>query len=259
MKNLHVANFFKGAKTFVSKHSPEILTGLGIAGMITSTILAIQATPKALQLIEEKKHEEGTDELTPVEVVKATWKCYIPTAVTAVTSVGCLICASSVNLRRNAALATAYKLSETALVEYKEQVLDTLGEKKEKQIREKVDKKRLDNHPVTNSEVIITKTGTTMCFDPLSGRHFQSSIEQLKRAENNLNKRLLHDITGYVSLNEFYDELDLPHTSVGDDLGWNTDELLDIDFSSQINDKGEPEIVIDYLSAPKYNFYYIHS
>lgn len=259
MSKSNVANLFKGAKMFVSKHSPEILTAVGIAGMITSTILAVKATPKALQLIEEEKDKQGVDELAPVDVVKTTWKCYMPTVVTAATSVGCLICANSVNLKRNAALATAYKLSETALVEYRDKVVETLGEKKEKQVREKVDKARLEKHPVANSEVIITKTGTTTCFDPLSGRHFQSSIEQIKRAENKLNKQLLHDITGYVSLNEFYDELDLSHTSVGDDLGWNTDELLDIDFSSQINDKGEPEIVIDYLTAPKYNFYYIRS
>lgn len=257
MNKSNVANLFKGAKMFVSKHSPEILTGVGIAGMVVSTILAVKATPKALQLIEEEKYEQGVDKLTPVDVVKTTWKCYVPTAVTAATSIGCLIGANSVNLRRNAALATAYKLSETAFVEYKEQVLDTLGEKKEKQVREKVDKARLEKHPVANNEVIVTKTGTTMCFDPLSGRHFKSSIEKIQRAENKLNKQLIHDISGYVSLNEFYDELGLDHTKVGDDLGWNTENQLDIDFSSQINDQNEPEIVIDYLTPPKYNFYYI--
>lgn len=256
MNKPQLANFFNTAKTVLSKHSPEILTGIGIAGMITSVVLAVKATPKALQLIEEKKIEEGVEELAPIETVKATWKCYVPAAITCVTSTACLIGANSVSLRRNAALATAYKISETALTEYREQVVDTLGEKKEKQVREKVDKARLEKHPVANSEVIVTKSGTTMCFDPLSGRHFQSSIEQIKKAENALNKQLLHDISGYVSLNDFYDELGLAHTKVGEDLGWNTDALVDIDFSSQINDQGDPEIVIDYLEPPKYNFYY---
>ena len=36
----------------LQKHSPEILTGIGIAGMVTTTILAVRATPKALLLME---------------------------------------------------------------------------------------------------------------------------------------------------------------------------------------------------------------
>ena len=50
-----VARLIKSAQTTLSKHSPEILTGIGIAGMVTTVVLAVKATPKALQLIEEKK------------------------------------------------------------------------------------------------------------------------------------------------------------------------------------------------------------
>ena len=49
-------------KYFIGKHSHEILTGLGITGMLTSTVLAVTATPKALQLIEHKKKEKKTNE-----------------------------------------------------------------------------------------------------------------------------------------------------------------------------------------------------
>ena len=45
---LNVSKLCKDAKVMVSKRSPEILTGLGIAGMITTTVLAVKATPKAL-------------------------------------------------------------------------------------------------------------------------------------------------------------------------------------------------------------------
>ncbi len=41
----------------MKKHSPEILTGIGIAGMITTTVMAVKATPKALILLEEKKDD----------------------------------------------------------------------------------------------------------------------------------------------------------------------------------------------------------
>lgn len=255
MHKPNLAKLVSNTRQFANKHSPEILTGIGIAGMITTTVLAVRATPKALQLIEEKKNEDWVDELSPLEVVKTAWKPYVPAAVTGIASVTCLIGASSVNAKRNAALATAYKLSETALSEYREKVIETIGEKKEKTVRDKVAEERVKKNPVSKSEVIVTNNGTTLCFDPISARYFKSSIDKIKRAENELNKQMLHDISGYVSLNDFYDELGLDHTSVGDELGWNVDRLIDISFSSQLNDNGEPSVVLDYLVAPKYDFY----
>ena len=255
MGKTNLATIAKDIRKFASKRSPEILTGIGIAGMITTTILAVRATPKALELIEEQKEEESVDELSSFEVVKIAWKPYIPAMVTCVVSTACLIGASSVNTKRNAALATAYKLSETALSEYREKVVETIGEKKERIVRDKVAEERVKKNPVSKNEVIVTGNGKTLCFDPISGRYFMCSIETIKRAENELNKQMLHDISGYVSLNEFYDELGLDHTSVGNDLGWNTNQLIDIDFSSQLNDNGEPSVVLDYLVAPKYDYY----
>ena len=112
-----VTRMLYNARTAMKKHSPEILTGIGIAGMITTTVLAVRATPKALILLEEKKKEIEDNSLAPVEVVKTVWICYVPAAVTGAVSVACLVGASSVNVRRNAALATAYTLSESALKE----------------------------------------------------------------------------------------------------------------------------------------------
>ena len=79
---------------------------------------------------------------------------------------------------------------------------------------------------------IITDKGNTLCFDSLSGRYFKSDIDKIKRAVNNLNRELTYDM--YVSLNDFYDELDLDHTKIGDELGWNLDDgLIDVYFGSQ--------------------------
>jgi hypothetical protein len=64
---------------------------------------------------------------------------------------------------------------------------------------------------------------------------------------------MLNDM--YVSLNEFYDELDLEHTGVGDELGWNIDGgKIDIYFSSQIAEDGRPCIVIDFDTPPRYGY-----
>lgn len=246
--------FIHRAKSFVTRHSPEILVGLGVTGMIGTTVLAVKATPKALKLIEEKKAEERTDKLTPIETVKTTWKCYAPAAVMCVSSAACIIGASSVHIKRNAALATAYKLSETALSEYRDAVVETVGERKEHSIQDALDVKRIKKASEENNEVIMTNCGKTLCLDPTSGRFFESDIDHIRKAENELNKQMLHDMFGYASLNDFYDALDLPHTDVGDMIGWNVHNLIDIRIGSGIAPDGRPCIVVNHNHSPAYEY-----
>lgn len=258
MNKPNMAELFKGVKMAVSKHSPEILTGLGIAGMITATVLAVRATPKALDLIaqaEDTKFDNGNGEkLTKIEVVKVAWKPYIPAAVTGVTSIACLIGASSVNVRRNAALATAYNLSATALTEYKEKVLETVGEKKEQIIRDKVAEERIAKEPVNQSAIIVSGKGNTRCFDTVTKRRFISDIDVINKIVNELNRRMING-EDYISLNEFYYELGLDGSSIGDELGWNVSTgLIELDFSAQLDTDGIPCIVIDYSVAPRRGF-----
>lgn len=255
MNKPNLSEIFRNAKIAVSKHGPEILTGCGVAGMIVTTVLAVKATPKALELIEEKKKKDWVEKLTPVETVKTAWKPYVPAAVTGVTSVVCIIGASSVNARRNAALAAAYTLSETALKEYRDKVVETLGEKKEQNIRDKVAKEQIEKKPVSQSEVVFTDKGKSLCFDPYSSRYFTNDIESIRQAANNLNEQMLHSIMGYASLNEFYDEIGLPRTDIGDEIGWNTENLIKLDISSHVTDDGRPAIVIGHYNRAQYNYY----
>lgn len=245
----------RAAKKFQSsliKHSPEILTGFGIAGMLTTTVLAVKATPKAMRLLEEKKQELGVDKLTPLEMVKTAGKCYIPAATTGIVSAACMIGATSVNSRRNAVLATAYKVSETAFSEYKEKVVETIGEKQERVVQEKIDKDHLERSAATNSEFIVTEKGNTRCYDRTSGRFFLSDIDQIKKAINELNHRLNIDM--YVSLNDLYDILGLPDTSLGEILGWNiTRGLIEPRISANIV-QDEPCIVLDFDNAPQSDY-----
>lgn len=252
MEKPNLASIAKSVRTAMKKHSPEILTGIGIAGMITTTIMAVRATPKALVLIGDKKDELGTDELTKTETVKAAWPCYIPSALVGTASVLCLIGASSTNMRRNAALATAYTLSETTLKEYQEKVVETIGEKKERDIREQVAKEKMIKNPVR--EVILTERGgNTICYDVISGRYFKSDRDTINRIVNELNRQMRDEM--YVSLNDFYYELGLDGTKLGDDLGWNIDKgYIDINYSSHLDANGTPCLVIDYQVAPVYDY-----
>ncbi len=240
-------------KTAIKKHSPEILTGIGIAGMITTTVMAVRATPKALILIEERKEEIGAEKLEPMDMVKTTWACYIPAAITGTLSVACLIGASSVNARRNAALATAYTLSESALKDYQGKVIEMFGGKKNEAVKDAVAKDKVEKNPVVTREVIITEKGNTLCYDAISGRYFKSDIEKIKKAECELNRQMLDDM--YVSLNDFYYEIGLDNVKLGDELGWNVDSgYIDLSFSSQLASDGTPCLVIDYSVAPRYDY-----
>lgn len=261
MKKINLPKTIQNAQLAISKHSPEILTGLGIAGMITTTVMAVKATPKALFLIEDEKHRiklenddyEVEPELKAKEVVKITWKCYIPSAVTGIVSIACLVGASSVNVRRNAALATAYTLSESTLKEYQKKVVETIGEKKEQTVRDAIAKDKLEKNPPSNNEVFITEKGNTLCYDVISGRYFRSDIEKIRKAENQLNHQLMQEM--YLSLNDFYYELGLRPTKQGNEMGWNiNDGLIDLHFSTQLSDDDEPCLVIDYHVAPRYGY-----
>lgn len=258
MEKLNIAKITNDIQTILTKHSPEILTGIGIAGMVASTVLAVQATPKAIKLIETEREltEANNEELTKIDKVKVCWKCYIPAAVTGVMSIACLIGASSVNAKRNAALTAAYTLSDSALREYRSKVVETIGEKKEKTVKDKISEDQIKSNPVTKNEVYITDKGDSLCFEPISGRYFKSNIDKIKKAENNLNKRIISDaFNSGVSLNDFYEEIGLPKTNMGENIGWSLDTgLIDIYLSAQVTDDGTPCLVINCTNPPKYDF-----
>ena len=244
----------KSAERVLTKYSPGILTGIGIAGMIGATFMAVKATPKALYLIETKKEEAEVEELTPVETIKTCWKCYIPAALTTVVSATCLIGASTVSAKRNAALATAYSISEAALREYQEKVVEVIGEKKEKAVRDAVAKDQIERDPVTKSEVVVIDSNSnTLCYEPLSGRYFKSTIDKIKKAEIKLDRQMIQEM--YVSLNDFYWEIGLDGTDLGDQMGWNLSKgYMDLSFSSQLADDGTPCAVIVYGIPPVYDY-----
>ena len=220
MNKQAIANTLKSLQKTMRKHSPAILTGIGIAGMAAAAVMAVRATPKALRMVDDREIEDEK-RLTTSEIVKTTWKCYIPAAVTGVCSAACIIGASSISARRNAALVTAYTISETALKEYKDKAVEVVGPKKEQAIRDAVAKEQLEQAGVPERKFIPTGRGETPCFDPL---------------------------------NEFMQEIGLEpcDSSIGETMGWDIDKgYIDLDFSSQLVD-GVPYLVIGHHVPPTY-------
>lgn len=250
--NGKLTNVVNKTRNFLSKHSPEILVGIGVTGMVTSTVLAVKATPKALILLEQAKEDKG-DLLSTIESVKVAWKPYIPAALLSIASISCIIGASAVNTKRNTALATAYAISERSLLTYRDKVIETIGEKKEKEIKDKVAQDTVDNKPVSSSQVIITTKGNALCMDSISRRYFRSDLDNIRKIVNELNREMLTQ--NYVSLNEFYYALGLDGIKSGSRLGWNvSDGFIELRYSTCLAENDEPCIVIDFDNEPYYDF-----
>lgn len=245
--------YFSKLGELIVKNNSEILLGMGIAGMVSTTIYSVKVTPKALRLLEARKEELEVDDLDVPEKIKVTWKCYIPAAISCCLSISCLILSNSIYSKRTKVLATAYALSESALREYKDKVIETIGEKKEQKIRDSISQDRIDKNPVNDTEIVITGNGDVRCYDSLCGLYFTSNMEKIKSVENEINKRILSH--GYASLNDFYEGLGLEPNVIGSELGWRIDTgVMDISFASLLDSTGTPCMVLDYDIEPVRNY-----
>lgn len=239
-------SLIKGATNYLSKNSPAILTGCGIAGIAVTAVSAVYATIEARDNIYNAE-EEKQEPLTKKEVVKVTWKCYIPVLVAGVSTSACFVGAQTINARKNAMLASLYSMTTANFNEYREAVIKKLGTKKEEEVQDEVSRKRLEDNPLSSSEVYIID-GDTLCYDSWSGRYFKSSIEKIRGAVNTINHDLNNELT--IPLNDFYFLLNLPTIKAGDKTGWNVDKPMRVYFSSQIAENNEPCIVINYYTEP---------
>lgn len=242
---MDLKNIFKEAGKTIAKYAPELLAGAGIGLWFTATVEAVRVTPRASMLIDSELNYKKKDKLTVKETVQAVGTLYLPAAVAGLAGTGCIIASVSTSNRRYAALSSAYgMLEETARI-YRDKVIETIGERKEKEIQGEVAQEKLNRNPISSKEIVITGKGNSLCC--FGGeRYFESEINDVKMVLNGLNERLLQE--NYISLNEVYLELGLEPTNNGSLYGWSTDycRLIDWKFSSKIAADGRPCLVIDY-------------
>lgn len=242
---LPVSEVLKRTQTLAINNSPTILTGLGVAGAVTTAFLTGKATVKAVRILDEVTYDPEP-EPTKAEQFKLVYKEYIPAIGTLALTVTCIIGANRIGNRRAAAVAAAYTLSERAFVEYKEKVLEKLGTKDEQKIRDEIAQDRIDQKPA--STVVVVGSGEVLCFEAYTGRYFMSNMETLKKAQNDVNYIVMNDM--YASLSEFYQRVGLPTNDLSDNVGWNCDQMMELEFSACVADDGRPAIVVTFHVAP---------
>lgn len=257
---MDIANLLKRTEKLTVDNSPAILTAVGVVGTITTAYLTGVATFRAAEFLsEEALAPLWKDKNTPLSMTdefKLVWKFYIPPVTSGLVTVTAIIYANRIGNRRAAAMAAAYTISERAFSEYKEKVVDKLGEKKERAVRDELAQDRVDRSPVGKTEVIVTGGGDVLCYDVYTGRYFSSSMETLKKAQNDTNYQVLNDT--YASLNDFYSRIGLATTKTGEEIGWNNDHQLELLFSTTMSDDSRPCISIDFNVSPVRDYYRLH-
>lgn len=239
------------AEKFLVDNSPGILTGLGVAGTVTTAVLTGKAAYSSALDIEAEWHTGGhANNISIKEKTKLVWKNFIPPAAVGVVTITAIIAANQIGSRRAAAFAAAFKLSEQLGDDYKKKVMETLGLQKEEKLRTELASEKMEKTPPPNSMLIIAGSNV-LFYDEWSGRYFHNTMEAVMKAVNDINYKVNNYF--HASLSDFYELIGLTSTSGSDDIGWNSDELLDVQFSPTIY-KDQPAIMIGYNHEPLKGF-----
>ena len=249
-------NLLEGSVKFVKRNASTILTCVGGVGVVATTIMAVKATPKAVALLEQAEEEKG-EKLTGLEKFKVAGPVYIPTILTGAATLACVFGANALNKRQQAALMSAYALIDSSYKEYRNKVGELYGEDANSNVRAEIAK---DKYEETDVPATL---GKQLFYDEFSGRYFESTMEDVIRAEYALNRKI--NVDGGAYLNEWYEELDIEATDYGSYLGWSAGLLCDHQWSSWLEfghektllDEDSLEcIIITFSLEPMYDFEY---
>lgn len=245
---LKIVPFLRKIERLSIENSPTILTTVGVVGVVGTAYLAARGAYR-----HGVSESTGGASVDRKQRIKETYKFYIPAVITGGLTCAAVISANRIGSKRTAAIAAAYTVTEQAFSEYREKVVEKIGDRKEQQVRDEIAQDRVNRTPV--GEVIVGD-GKVLCLDIFSGRYFQSSMEELKRAENIINHRMLSHM--YASLSDYYEQIGLPATKSSDDVGWTVDRLLNTEISAAITEDGKPCLVLDFSLVPVPGYRNLH-
>ena len=272
-----LVNFLEKAEGFTKKNSPVILTGMAIAGVISTGISAYKAGLKADEVLkiyrEDMRDCHPKDKEAKRAVVKETAKRMVPimapTVIMGGATIACVVGSHSVSSRRIAALSAAYTLSESTVKNLNSKMEEMLGEKKTRAVKDAIMKDKLhadgekDKKVLASGDFVIPADGTVLCKDLYTGRLFYSNAEKIQQAIAKCSYDMVTDM--WISLNDFFEEIDSPQLTpvpMGNDLGWNIDDTqggkLPITLTALLTDDMKPCLCIDYDIGIRRDFKHLY-
>lgn len=201
------------AGLYLNEHSTTILSSIAVVGLFGTTVTAVKATPKAVDILKTKEEEKG-EELDVSEKIKAVGKLYIPSIVLGIGTVGCIFGANVLNKKKQASLTSAYMMLENSYKEYRNKVNELYGNEADSKVKEAIVKDKYTDEGLT------LEGDKRLFYEPLSDRYFETTIEKIQYAEYHFNRNFI--LRDYAKLNEFYRFLGLEETELGEVLGWST-------------------------------------
>lgn len=266
---MNISTIIRGAVDLSRRNAPLLLTGTAVAGVIATAIFAGKASLKAREAIiddateqwsqsdQDNDHPGNYYPASVVDAVKVTWRIWVPTVASAALTVTSIVLIHTTHKKRYAALVGLYALGEKAFQEYREAVDETADQKTKDAVKEKVAQKVFDreNDPFDHKPE-RGRGGDSLFIDGYTGRWFSSDLQTIRASVNDFNKSLIEDFR--LSLNDFYSFLDLGTVEVGNDVGWNSDKLLEVTFVPLLDQWDRPYTVVHYNTRPQFNYYYTH-
>ena len=253
------------------KNAPLLLMLAGIGGLAATVVSAVKATPLAIDKMDDeiaKRYENGEieyeelpmsvnksdmefrfDELGPKQIIKSCWRCYVPTVILGALSISSFIGSYKVNTARLTAMTAMYEFTANAYDRYRRNVAKVSPKTDAKAVKAVRDERAKE---IQESKFDGLPEGKEVCIDLFTGNVFYSTREDVLVAVNKIKDKFLAGEM-FISLNEFYDEVDADHVGVGDDVGWSPDTDLDIQFDSMLRN-GKPCLTIGYFANPRFDY-----
>lgn len=248
---MNIQELARRAQLTIRENSPAILTALGVAGVASTAYLSSRAGYYSAAHTIHAQIEEGRN-LTAKEKVELNWKKYIPVVLVAGGTIGFIIGAHNVSMRRNAALMSAVTLGETALREYRDKMVELAGANKDQKAIADIAKDDVEKNPPSEKEFVLLKEGEQMFRDKYTGRYFMSTVDKIRKAENKINNQIIkHD---YALLNDFYTEIGLESVDAGDEMGFNNGHMLELEISA-VPFQDKAILVVSFKRLPVPNPY----
>lgn len=248
----------------LKRGSPTILTCIGAFGVITTAVLAVKATPKAIDLIRadsQKRHDGDPYASTKTEAIKSCWTCYIPAAATGAATIACIFGANVLNRKQQASLASAYALVSRQYRDYKNKVKEFYGKEAHERIMSSLAVEKPEAPCISGAlsgkefDLGVTDEELRLFYDAFSERYFQATISQVLLAEYHLNRNFALN-GGEIPLVEFYRFLGMDTPEELKDLYWYvSDYYYWVDFThtkAMVDDglSGEVECYIIEMEFP---------
>lgn len=247
----------------VKEHPSEFLTAAGLVIDGLAVWRMGGACVKANRIIEARTEEKG-EKLTPSEKVQETWTLFLLPGLLFIAGESCHVASNIKSRQKQIALASVAAMSETAYTKIKEQAPEVVGKKKAETLKEKtLQAMARDNMPENDEEIEQARgdhrTGAknVLIYDRFGGKWFRSNTEELISTQNKINDKLLKEGAGY---NDFYQEMGLQYSTIGDLLGWPEGEQIEIgwvggsDPFARPDGTDEPYLVMDIIPEPTVKF-----